>query len=159
MNLIYPGSFDPVTNGHLDIIERASRLADHLDVAVLVNRTKNPLFSLEERVNFLRQSTKHLENVEIITFGGLLVDIFKTRQIDAIVKGLRAVSDFEAEFQMAQINRELYARAETLFMMTSPQYAYLSSSLLREIHSFGGNIGDFAPSVVVEAMDKKREEK
>lgn len=159
MNLIYPGSFDPITNGHLDIIERAAALSDKLYVAVLVNHSKKPMFSVEERVELIREATKHISKVEVITFEGLLVRVFKQYQIDAIVKGLRAISDFEYEFQMAQINREMEIKAETLFMMTSPEYGYLSSSLVREIHALGGNIDQFAPPSVVSSMNKKLEER
>lgn len=159
MKLIYPGSFDPVTLGHLDIIERAATLSDQLYVAVLVNHSKQPMFSVEERVQLIRQVTVHISNVEVITFEGLLVNVFQTYPIDAIVKGLRAISDFEYEFQMAQINREMQARAETLFVMTNPEYAYLSSSLVREIHALGGNIDQFVPPIVVSAMNKKLEER
>lgn len=159
MNLIYPGSFDPITNGHLDIIERAAALSDKLYVAVLVNHSKKPMFAVEERVELIREATKHISKVEVITFEGLLVRVFKQYQIDAIVKGLRAISDFEYEFQMAQINREMEIKAETLFMMTSPEYGYLSSSLVREIHALGGNIDQFAPPSVVSSMNKKLEER
>lgn len=159
MNLIYPGSFDPVTHGHLDVIERAAALCNRLYVAVLVNHSKKPMFAVEERVDLIRQVTGHISNVEVITFEGLLVNVFQIYPIDAIVKGLRAISDFEYEFQMAQINREMQSRAETLFVMTNPEYGYLSSSLVREIHALGGNIDQFVPPIVVSAMNKKLEER
>ncbi|WP_459128736.1 pantetheine-phosphate adenylyltransferase [Guggenheimella bovis] len=159
MRLIYPGSFDPVSYGHLDIIERSSKITDSLVVAVLTNQNKKPLFTPEERRELIRGATKHLTNVEVVCYDGLLVDLFKKYQIDAIVKGLRAISDFEYEFQMAQINRQMNSSAETLFMMTSPKFSYLSSSMVREISLFGGNISDFVPPNVVEAMKKKMEEK
>ena len=159
MNLIYPGSFDPITNGHLDIIRRSACLAEKLYVAVLVNYSKKPMFSVEERVELITQVTQDLPNVEVITFEGLLVNVFREYPIDAIVKGLRAISDFEYEFQMAQINREMESRAETLFMMTNPVWGYLSSSVVREIHSLGGSIDQFAPPEVVAAMDRKLEER
>lgn len=159
MNLIYPGSFDPITNGHLDIIRRASVLADTLYIAVMVNHSKNPMFSIEERVELIRQVTRDIDNVLVITFQGLLVNVFKTYPIGAIVKGLRAISDFEYEFQMAQINREMESRAETLFVMTNPEWGYLSSSLVREIHALGGGIDQFVPPLVVAAMNQKLEEK
>ena len=118
MNLVYPGSFDPLTFGHLDVIERSSKLADKLYVAVLNNINKSALFSLEERIDLLEESTRDLGNVEIISFQGLLVDLFKVYDLNAVVRGLRAVSDFDIEFQMAQINREMNKDVETLFMMT-----------------------------------------
>lgn len=158
MKLIYPGSFDPITYGHLDIIKRTAAFADKIYIAVLVNSSKVPMFSAEERVSMIEKCLQKLSNVEVITFNGLLVDLFKHYDIDAIIKGLRAISDFEYEFQMAQINREMNVRAETLFMMTAPQYGYLSSSLVREIHRFGGDIHEFVPGVVEEAMHKKTEE-
>lgn len=158
MKLIYPGSFDPITYGHLDIIKRAAAFSEKIYIAVMVNSSKVPMFSADERVEMIRQSLVELDNVEVITFNGLLVDLFNLYDIHAIIKGLRAISDFEYEFQMAQMNREMNLKAETLFMMTAPQYGYLSSSLVREIHRFGGNIHEFVPSVVEEAMNKKREE-
>lgn len=159
MNMIYPGSFDPITNGHLDIIRRAATLADTLYIAVMVNHSKSPMFSIEERVELIQQVTEDIDNVIVITFEGLLVNVFQTYPIEAIVKGLRAISDFEYEFQMAQINREMQPRAETLFMMTNPEWGYLSSSLVREIHTLGGRIDQFAPPLVVSAMNRKLEEK
>lgn len=159
MNLIYPGSFDPITNGHLDIIRRSAVLADTLYIAVMMNHSKSPMFSIEERVDLIQQVTSDIDNVVVITFKGLLVNVFKTYPIDAIVKGLRAISDFEYEFQMAQINREMQSRAETLFMMTNPEWGYLSSSLVREIHALGGGIDQFAPPQVVAAMNHKLEER
>lgn len=159
MNLIYPGSFDPITYGHIDIVKRSAVLADTLYIAVLINHSKKPMFSIEERVELIRQATSDLDNVVVITFEGLLVNVFQSYPIDAIVKGLRAISDFEYEFQMAQINREMDLRAETLFMMTNPEWGYLSSSLVREIHSLGGGVEQFAPPHVVAAMNQKLEER
>lgn len=159
MKLIYPGSFDPITFGHLDIISRSAEIAEKLYIAVLINSQKKGLFSIEERLELIRENIRDLDNVEVITFGGLLVDLFKQYDIDAIVKGLRAISDFEYEFQMAQINREIENKAETLFMMTSPKYSYLSSSIVKEIHRFDGPIEEFVPPNVVLAMNKKAEEK
>ncbi|NLY72082.1 MAG: pantetheine-phosphate adenylyltransferase [Tissierellia bacterium] len=155
MNLVYPGSFDPLTFGHLDVIERSSKLADKLYVAVLNNINKSALFSLEERIDLLEESTRDLGNVEIISFQGLLVDLFKVYDLNAVVRGLRAVSDFDIEFQMAQINREMNKDVETLFMMTRLEYAYLSSSIVKEIARHGGNINEFVPANVVQALRKK----
>ncbi len=156
---MYPGSFDPITCGHIDIINRASKFCNKLIVAVLVNKEKKPFFSFEERIELIKETTKDLDNIEVITFDGLLVNLFKTYDIDFIIKGLRAVSDFEYEFQMAQINKALEQRAETLFMMTSPRYSYLSSSVVKEIFLFGGEINNFVPPIVRKAMNKKKEMK
>lgn len=156
MITIYPGSFDPITYGHLDIIKRASQMCSKLYIAVLINKDKEPYFDNESRVRLIKETTKGIKNIEVITFDGLLVDIFKHYQIDAIIKGLRAISDFEYEFQMAQINKELNNKAETLFMMTNPKFSYLSSSVVKQIHYFGGDIDKFVPSVVVEEIKKRR---
>lgn len=155
MNLVYPGSFDPVTYGHLDIIERSSKLANKLYVAVLLNQSKNPMFSLRERMELIKTATKHLPNIEIICFEGLLIDLFDQYDLKAVVRGLRAVSDFDIEFQMAQINRELNNNVETLFMMTRLEYSYLSSSVVKELSSHGTDISRFVPPKVVEAMKEK----
>lgn len=155
MNLVYPGSFDPVTFGHLDIIQRSSRLADKLYVAVLSNINKNVQFDLERRMEFLESATQNIPNIEIISFKGLLVDLFDHYEIDAVVRGLRAVSDFDIEFQMAQINREMNKRVETLFMMTRLEYSYLSSSIVKELSSHGADISKFVPVEVLEAMKKE----
>lgn len=155
MKLVYPGSFDPMTYGHLDIIERSSKLGGKLYVAVLNNVNKQALFTLEERIAFLEKATKDLPNVEIISFEGLLVDLFKVYDLNAVVRGLRAVSDFEIEFQMAQINREMNQDVETLFMMTRPKYSYLSSSIVKEIAQHGGDISEFLPAYVAQALKEK----
>lgn len=155
MNLVYPGSFDPITFGHLDIIERSSKLADKLYVAVLLNQNKKPWFTLEERIDFIQAATRHLKNVEIICFEGLLIDLFDLYDLQAVVRGLRAVSDFDIEFQMAQINRELKKEVETLFMMTRVEYAYLSSSIVKELCVHGAKIDRFVPPEVLEAMKEK----
>jgi pantetheine-phosphate adenylyltransferase len=149
-----PGTFDPVTNGHLDIIERASRLFDGLVVAVLENPGKRPLFSVEERLAMLKEATSEISGVEVISFDGLLVDLARRRGIDVIVKGLRAVSDFEYEFQMAQMNHRL-AGVETFFITTSPQWSYLSSSLLKEVARFGGDVEGLVPPVARERLAEK----
>ncbi len=152
---IYPGSFDPVTRGHLDIIERASVTVDHLIVAVLVNSVKNPLFSVEERVALLKQETAHLPNVEIASFGGLLVEFARASKAKVIIRGLRAVTDFEYELQMAQTNRKMAPEVDTLFFTTSLEYAYLSSSIVKEVALYGGDISAFVTPAVEQAVKKK----
>ena len=149
---VYPGSFDPITFGHIDIIERSAKMVDELVIAVLRNSAKNSLFSLEERVNMIKEVTKGLPNVKVETFDGLLVDYM--RQIDAtiIIRGLRAVTDFEYELQIAQMNHVLKDDAETIFLMTNLQYSYLSSSLVKEIASYGGDISKFVPSELIERI-------
>jgi len=155
---VYPGSFDPVTNGHLDIIDRAAKICDKLIVAVLINRNKSPVFTVEERVAFLKEVLNGKPNIEIATFSGLLVDFMKKRGATTIIKGLRAVSDFEYEFQMALLNKNLDDNIETLFMMTGVNYSYLSSSAVRELASHRGNIKDLVPDIIIEKIYKKFEE-
>ncbi len=147
---IIPGSFDPVTNGHLDIIKRASDVLDHLTVAVLDNPRKKVLFTFEERIEMLRKITADIPNVEVDYFKGLLIDYAAQKNIQIIVKGLRAMSDFEFEFQMALVNRKLDPRMETMFMMTNSKYAYLSSSIVKEVASLGGDIREMVPPQVCE---------
>jgi pantetheine-phosphate adenylyltransferase len=142
---IYPGSFDPVTNGHLDIIERASKICDKLIVAVLINHSKNPLFSIDERVDLLKKAVKDSKNIEIECFSGLLVDFVKKKNANVIIKGLRAVSDFEYELQMALLNKNQAPEIETLFMMSSINYSFLSSSMVKELARHGGNIKGLVP--------------
>ena len=154
-NAIYPGSFDPVTLGHLDIIRRSSRLVDHLIVGVLNNNTKTPLFSVDERVNMLKDVTKDIDNVEILSFRGLLVDFAKEHQVQTIIRGLRAVTDFEYELQMAQTNRVLAPDVDTMFLTTSLEYAYLSSTTVKEVAAFGGDISKFVPEFVMDEVHKK----
>jgi pantetheine-phosphate adenylyltransferase len=149
-----PGTFDPVTNGHLDIIGRASRRFDQLVVGVLDNSSKAPLFSVEERVAMLKAATADLETVEVASFSGLLVDFAESRGIATIVKGLRAVSDFDYELQMAQMNHRLRG-VETFFMSTDPNWSYLSSSLVREVARFGGDVSSLVPEVVAERLAEK----
>lgn len=149
---IYPGSFDPVTLGHLDIIRRAAKVFDHLIVAVMHNQNKTPLFSVEERMAFLNQTTDEMGNVEIASFNGLLADYAKQRGACAIVKGLRAVSDFEYEFQMALANRKLNPELDTAFFMTSAEYMYLSSSIVKDIAMHGGKITGFVPEEIMDAI-------
>jgi pantetheine-phosphate adenylyltransferase len=146
--VVCPGSFDPVTNGHLDVISRAAALHDEVVVAVLINITKKSLFSTDERVDMLREITKDLGNVRVERFHGLLVNFCTANGINAIVKGLRAVSDFEYEMQMAQMNYRL-ATVETLFMTTNPQYSFLSSSLVKEIAMYGGDVSGLVPEQVL----------
>ena len=156
---VYPGSFDPVTNGHLDIIDRAAKLCDKLIVAVLVNRSKAPAFTMEERVSFLEQVLSGRDNVEVIPFSGLLVDFMKKHNATTVIKGLRAVSDFEYEFKMALLNKNLDPEIETLFMMTNIKYSYLSSSAVKEIASYGGNIRDLVPEQIVDQIYEKLRKK
>ena len=152
---VYPGSFDPVTNGHLDVIERAAKVFDHLTVAVVRNLGKSPLFSVEERMDLLRSSTAHLSNVSVDRFEGMLVDYLHSVGAKVVIKGLRAISDFEYEFQMALMNRKLDSEIETLFMMTHNRYSYLSSSLVKEVARLGGEIDDLVPEVVLPAIRAK----
>ena len=152
---IYPGSFDPVTLGHLDIIRRASGLFDRLIVAVMHNQNKKPMFSVEERMEMLRRTTAGLPNVEIESFGGLLADYAKQKNACAIVKGLRAVSDFEYEFQMALANRKLNADLDTVFLMTSSEYMYLSSSVVKDIAVHGGSVAGFVPDEIVQDIVRR----
>jgi pantetheine-phosphate adenylyltransferase len=152
---IYPGSFDPVTNGHKDIIERASRVFDKVVVSVLENPRKEPLFSIEERVEMLKMITKQHHNVEVDSFQGLLIDYAKQKNSNILVKGLRAMSDFEFEFQMALINRKLDSRLETMFMMTNNRYSYVSSSIVKEIGFFGGDISELVPCEVYNIIMRK----
>lgn len=146
--VICPGSFDPVTKGHMDIIERASKLFDKVIVAVLNNAVKNPSFTIEERMGLLKETTGHLTNVEIETFDGLLVDFAKLKGASAVVKGLRAVTDFEYEFQMSMINKKLCPEIETIFLNTSQEYMYLSSSVVKQIARAGGDISMFVPEEI-----------
>ena len=143
-----PGTYDPVTNGHLDIVARATACFDRVIVAVLVNPSKQPLFALEERLAMLKEATARLPGVEVASFSGLLVDFARDRQVTAIVKGLRAISDFDYELQMAQMNYRL-ASVETLFMTTNPSYSYLSSSLVKEVAKHGGDVTGLVPDLVV----------
>lgn len=152
---VYPGSFDPVTNGHLDIIHRAAKVFDKLIVSVLNNSSKNPLFTVDERVELLRQVTSHLPNVEIDSFRDLLVNYLKKKNVRVVVRGLRAVSDFEYELQMASTNQKLSAEMETFFMTSKPKYSYLSSSIVKEIARFHGPVDDLVPPEVEKALRVK----
>jgi pantetheine-phosphate adenylyltransferase len=155
MVAVYPGSFDPVTNGHLDIIRRASNVFDKLIVAVLNNASKNPLFTIEERKQLLLEVTKDLPNVEIDSFLDLTINYVKQKNARLIVRGLRAISDFEWELQLASTNSKLCPEIETFFMMTSPQYSFLSSSIVKEIARYRGTVHDLVPSVVEKALRSK----
>ena len=155
---VYPGSFDPTTYGHLDIIARASRFVDRLFVAVLNNSAKNPLFTVEERIAQLKEMTADLPNVEIDSFSGLLVDYAHSQSAKIIIRGLRAVTDFEYEFQMALTNRSMAQDIETLFISTSTQHLYLSSSIVKEVARFGGNIDEMVPPLVRESLHRKMRE-
>ena len=152
---VYPGSFDPVTNGHLDIIKRASKIFDEVIVAVAVNSSKEPLFTIEERIEIVKRVVQDYPNVKVDTFNGLLVKYCKDNDASVIIKGLRAVSDFEYEFQMASINKKLVDDVETLFMMTNTKYSYLSSSLVKEIARLNGCIKDLVPSELVPVIRAK----
>lgn len=153
--VIYPGSFDPFTNGHLDIVQRAAKLFDHVIVAIARNETKGPLFSLDERLELVRQSVSGHQNVSVDSFDGLLVEYVERRGGQAVIRGLRAVSDFEFEFQLALMNRKLNEHVETIFMMPKDTYTFLSSRLVKEIARLGGNVGAFVPTQVVAALSTK----
>lgn len=152
---VYPGSFDPATNGHLDVIERASKLFDRVIVGVLHNSAKSPLFSVEERVNILKEATAGLDNVEIISFSGLSVEFARQCGAKVIIRGLRAITDFEYELQMAQTNRVLAPDVDTMFLTTSLEFAYLSSTTVKEVAAFGGDISKFVPEFIREKIDQK----
>ena len=152
---VYPGSFDPVTNGHLDVIERARKLFDEVIVAVAHNDEKQALFSLEERLQFLQDSIGKIDMVRIAQFDGLLVEFATAQKASAVIRGLRAVSDFEFEFQMALMNRKLEAGVETIFLMPKEEYTYLSSRIIKEIARLGGDVSNFVPPLVAKALAQK----
>jgi pantetheine-phosphate adenylyltransferase len=153
---LYPGTFDPITNGHVDLIHRASRLFDELVIAVAASKRKEAFFSLAERTRLVRASTRGLDNVRVVGFKGLLADEFALRKVDVVIRGLRAVSDFEYELMMALMNRKLNARFETVFLMPSEQYVYLHSSLVREIVALGGDVSHLVPPPVLAAFRSRR---
>jgi len=153
--VIYPGSFDPLTNGHLDVIQRAAKLFDRVIVAIARNEGKSPLFTLEERLGLVRRSVRQLRHVEAEAFDGLLVDYVVHRSAQAVVRGLRAVSDFEFEFQLALMNRKLDERVETIFMMPKDTYTFLSSRMVKEIARLGGDVSAFVPAHVRTALKVK----
>lgn len=159
LRAVYPGSFDPVTYGHLDIIRRSRSLADELIVGVLNNKAKTPLFSVEERVKMLEEMTKNMPGVKVVPFEGLLIDFAKEMSAGIVVRGLRAVTDFEYELQMAQTNHKLEPSVETVFLTTSLEYSYLSSTIVKEVAFYHGDISKFAPDVVRERIREKMNQK
>lgn len=152
---VYPGSFDPVTMGHLDIIQRAAKQFDVLIVAVLNNLSKNPLFTVEERMDLIRQVTGHIQNIEVDSFRDLTANYVRQKNAQAIMRGIRSVTDFEYEMQMASTNHKLNPEAETVFMMTNPKYSYLSSSIVKEIAAYHGDVTDLVPPEVEKALRSK----
>lgn len=152
---IYPGSFDPITYGHIDIIERASKITDKLIVAVLNNHDKKSLFSVEERLEMIKDSVKGFNNVEVESFEGLLVDYAKSKDSRLIIRGLRAVTDFEYELQMAQTNHAMCPDIDTIFLTTDLRYSYLSSSIVREVSAFGGDVSMFVPESIIPFLEEK----
>ncbi|MCX8084395.1 MAG: pantetheine-phosphate adenylyltransferase [Calditerrivibrio sp.] len=154
MKAIYPGTFDPMTNGHLDIIERGSKMFTQLIVAVAENKRKRPIFTIDERVEMAKESLKHLNNVTVTPFSNLLIHFMKENNINIILRGLRAVSDFEFELQLALMNRKMYAECETVFLMPSSKYIFLSSSMIREIASLGGDVSCFVPPPVYKKISE-----
>lgn len=153
---LYAGSFDPITNGHLDLIARASKLYDKLVVGVIANPSKNPLFTVEERKTLIKEATAHLENVEVDDFTGLLAEYVNKEQFNVVVRGLRATTDFESEIQMAQMNARLYnEQVETIFLMTSPDFSFVSSSMIKEVFMLNGNVEGLVPPQILDYMKKK----
>lgn len=155
---LYPGSFDPITNGHLDIIERALEIFDHLIIGVAINTEKSTLFTKTERIELIKEAQGNLDRVEVTSFSGLTTAFAKERGVKSIIRGLRMVSDFEYEFQMALMNRKMMPEADTVFLMPSERYTYLSSSLIRDIARHGGKIDCFVPANVAEALKRKFKE-
>lgn len=155
LRAIYPGSFDPVTYGHMDIIRRSSKLVDELIVGVLNNKAKSPLFSVEERVKMLKEVTKDMPEVKIVPFEGLLVEFARRMGAEMVVRGLRAITDFEYELQMSQTNHKLEPGIETVFLTTSLEYSYLSSTTVKEVAVFGGDISQFVPEIVADMIQEK----
>ncbi|MCF9045213.1 pantetheine-phosphate adenylyltransferase [Acinetobacter nectaris] len=153
--IIYPGTFDPITKGHIDLVVRASKMFDEVIVAIAVGHHKKPLFSLEERVSLAQQSFSNLDNIKFIGFDGLLVNFFNQQKATAVLRGLRAISDFEYEFQLANMNRTLDARFETVFLTPSEQYSFISSTMVREIARLDGDVSKFVPEHVVQAFQRK----
>lgn len=149
---IYPGTFDPPTNGHVDLIQRGSKLFDHLTVAILMNPVKNPLFTVQERVVMLKEATKPLGNVSVATFDGLMVEFARTAGATAVLRGIRAISDYEGEFQMALMNRRLAPEIETVFLQPAGRYSFVSSRMVKEVFSFGGDITGLVPTNVLKKL-------
>ncbi|MDD2215137.1 MAG: pantetheine-phosphate adenylyltransferase [Eubacteriales bacterium] len=154
--ILYAGTFDPITNGHMDLIERASKLSEKLMVGIMANISKKPFFSAEERKEMIQKCVEHLNNVEVIIFDGLLAEYVNCKHIDAVIRGLRATMDFEFEIQMAQMNARLYNKdVETIFLMTAPQYSFVSSSIVKEVFSLHGDIEGLVPEPVLNELKKK----
>ena len=153
--VVYPGTFDPITNGHIDLVERALNLFDHVIIAIATSNRKNPLFSLQERVELTTQVLSHLDNIDVCGFDCLLADFVKQKKATGLIRGLRAVSDFEYEFQLANMNRALAPEMESIFLTPSEKYSYVSSSLIKEISSLGGDVSKFVNGVVEDALKKK----
>ena len=156
--VIYPGTFDPITNGHIDLVTRAAKMFDEVVVAIAIGHHKNPIFTLEERVKLAQASLKHLPNVEFVGIDGLLVNFFREQNATAVLRGLRAVSDFEYEFQLANMNRQLDSNFEAVFLTPSEQYSFISSTLVREIARLKGDVTKFVPQTVVEAFEGKHQQ-
>lgn len=156
--IIYPGTFDPITNGHIDLVSRAARMFDEVVVAIAYGHHKNPIFTLDERVELAKESLAHLNNVEFVSFDGLLVNFFQEQKATAVLRGLRAISDFEYEFQLANMNRQLDPQFEAVFLTPSEQYSFISSTLVREIARLRGDVTRFVPPVVVEAFQRKHQQ-
>ncbi len=152
---IYPGSFDPLTNGHIDIIERSAKIVDELYVGVLNNSAKNPLFSVSERVNMIKEMTADIPNIKVVSFDGLLVDFMETIEATIVIRGLRAISDFEYELQIAQTNQKVNPNVETIFLTTNLNYSYLSSTVVKEFASYGGDISQFVPQCLIQRIYEK----
>ena len=152
VSALYPGTFDPPTNGHLDLIERGAKLFDHLIVAVLNNPGKDPLFTVEERVEMLKESTVALKNVSVATFDGLMVEFARSQGVSAVLRGIRAISDYEYEFQMALMNRRLAPEIETVFLQPAGRYSFISSRMLKEVFSFGGDVTGLVPPNVIKRL-------
>jgi len=154
-SVIYPGTFDPITNGHVDLTERASRLFDRVVVAIAYSEKKTPVFSLEQRIELCRASLSHLDNIEVVGFNNLLIDFAKSQGAGCVLRGLRAVADFEYEFQLANMNRAMYPEFESIFLTPSEHLSYISSSLVREIAALGGDISPFVPEPVNTALQER----
>jgi pantetheine-phosphate adenylyltransferase len=152
VSALYPGTFDPPTNGHLDLIERGAKLFDHLIVAILTNPVKDPLFTVDERVEMLRESTAALKNVSVATFDGLMVEFARKQGVAAVLRGIRAISDYEYEFQMALMNRRLAPEIETVFLQPAGRYSFVSSRMLKEVFSFGGDVSGLVPPNVLKRL-------
>jgi pantetheine-phosphate adenylyltransferase len=155
VNAIYPGTFDPPTNGHLDLTTRGSRIFSHLTVAILINPVKNPLFTVEERVEMLSEATAHLNNVSVATFDGLMVDFARRHGAAAVLRGIRAISDYEHEFQMALMNRRLAPEIETVFLQPAGRYSFVSSRMVKEVFSFGGDVSGLVPPNVLKRLRQR----